>query len=310
MDNQCKVCNKIFDTETKLHRHLKEHGLLVQEYYVKYYPRKDPYSGQQVPFKNKKQYFETVFLSQENLKAWFAAQSLNIQKNYCLTFLKNRIEKKNLKYAPSQMELRSIIGPSIPTFLKLFGNYNALCEELGAKGRFLYDIPQFKPVEKLENVKIRIDTREQMPLLIDYETECKKLDFGDYSFNDMALCNSISLERKSLPDAISTFTTNVERFKRELGRAKEANGYLIVLIECPISSFCNYLKLGLVDRHIKIPPEAVLHNMREMIQENNNIQFLFVSSREIAAQLAPKLLFNSEICKKYDLQFLYDLKAL
>ena len=43
---------------------------------------------------------------------------------------------KNLKYAPSQVELRTVMSPPVQYFNELFGDYYAMCQEVGLTSRF------------------------------------------------------------------------------------------------------------------------------------------------------------------------------
>ena len=45
MSFKCKACGQEFETERKLHSHLKKHDLRVAAYYQQYYPRYDLYDG-------------------------------------------------------------------------------------------------------------------------------------------------------------------------------------------------------------------------------------------------------------------------
>lgn len=90
---------------------------------------------------------------------------------------------------------------------------------------------------------IIIDTREQapyqfaghkcqrasgspiIPLLV--TTTTHKLDTGDYSIEGME--DRVCVERKSLDDALGTFTTGRDRFERELERMEEFEAAAVVL---------------------------------------------------------------------------------
>lgn len=49
----CQICNAPFDSEKKLHFHLKSHRITLANYYQNYYPRKDKLTGEFIQFKNK-----------------------------------------------------------------------------------------------------------------------------------------------------------------------------------------------------------------------------------------------------------------
>ena len=57
---ECKICNQIFNNDKSFHAHLKKHNLYQAEYYCTHYPRSSLYYRQQIPFKNKKQYFGVI----------------------------------------------------------------------------------------------------------------------------------------------------------------------------------------------------------------------------------------------------------
>lgn len=85
---------------------------------------------------------------------------------------------------------------------------------------------------------IAIDTREQMPLNIKagadiQEVITTKLPFGDYAMkltaNDAYV--PVFFERKSITDLWGTLTTGMDRFKKELERAKESKVTLYLAIE-------------------------------------------------------------------------------
>ena len=75
MSFKCKACGKEFETERRLHGHLKAHKLRVAAYYQKYYPRYDLYNNKIIKFKSKDYYFSTDFNSSKFLilfeQVWF-----------------------------------------------------------------------------------------------------------------------------------------------------------------------------------------------------------------------------------------------
>ena len=110
--------------------------------------------------------------------------------------------------------------PSIDLYKKFFGSYSAACSELGyqplyAKGinkEFLQDDPSLK------DLRILVDTREQLPLKFK-NTTSMKLDFGDYAVSGDHY-DYTYVDRKSESDFKSTMTSGFDRFKREMDRAK------------------------------------------------------------------------------------------
>jgi len=83
---------------------------------------------------------------------------------------------------------------------------------------------------------ILCDSREQSPLKFDHayveSVEVRGLDVGDYG---AVLKDShvppIFFERKSIPDAIATFSKGYKRFFKEIQRSKANQTELIIIIE-------------------------------------------------------------------------------
>ena len=141
MDNvavkfECKECGKSFETERQLHAHLKAHKLRVVEYYQKHYPRYDLYDNSIIKFKSKQHYFDSDFNSRTNQRKWLEEQPLEQTQDYLKDLLIKRKNKKNLLYSPCQVELRTLMSPSIVTYEKYFANYYSLCEDLGFKNKY------------------------------------------------------------------------------------------------------------------------------------------------------------------------------
>jgi len=80
-------------------------------------------------------------------------------------------------------------------------------------------------------MKILVDTREQLPLIFDIETEVRKLDVGDYMAEIDGKVVPISFERKGLGDLFGTMTSGYDRFKAEMKRAADSKVKLILVIE-------------------------------------------------------------------------------
>ena len=92
------------------------------------------------------------------------------------------------------------------------------------------------------SMKIYVDTREQLPLEFEVDgvvTEVirTKLPYGDYSAawedkqGQHVEFMPLFIERKSLGDLFGTLTSGMERFRREIARAKEDGISLIIMVE-------------------------------------------------------------------------------
>jgi len=304
---KCKICNLEFETDKAFHGHLKSHKLRMVEYYQTHEPRYDLLTGELINFKNKDYYFSNDFNNKISMKKWLKAQTPEAQKDYLKKLLSQRKEKHSLIYAPTEVELRSITSPPIPYYHSLFSDYYRLCGEVGFNNKYQY------PKEELECeikqvFKIFIDTREQMPLVIDYPTEIKGLKFGDYAINDPE--NKCYIERKSISDFIGTMSGGYERFCREIERSIAAEANLIVLVERSLQECLSFQYLNYVSKKIKVTPEFVFFNVRELIQKYSNVQFLFVDGREECVRVMKRIFFSNGEYKKYDLQLMYDLNML
>lgn len=304
---KCKLCQQDFKDDKSFHAHLKSHKLRMVEYYQNHEPRYDLLTGELINFKSKDYYFSNDFNNKINLKKWLKSQPAEKRQEYLSNFLKKRKEKHSLKFAPSEVELRSITSPAIPFYQEVFGDYYSCCASLGMERKYEYPDSLLKYNEK-EGFKIFIDTREQKPLVIDYPTELKGLKFGDYALSDPS-CKCY-IERKSIADFIGTLSGGYERFCREIERALAADASLVVLVERPLQECLSFQHLNYVSKKIKVTPEFVFHNVRDIIQKYPSVQFLFVDGREECVRVMKRIFFSDGEFKKYDLQLMYDLKLL
>ena len=302
----CKLCSLDFANDAVFHKHLKTHKMAQTVYYQKYYPRYDRYDGTIIKYKNKQYYFATEFNSKENLKQWLASVSPNTRRLYVINFLSLRRARKNLIYAPSQVELKTLMVPGIKYINENLGGYNKMCEELGFKKRFSQDSLDYSKFNDISKKVIFIDSREQEPLKFNNMTRTEGMNFGDYRMAN----SNIYIERKSLGDAWGTLTGGFERFEREIIRAKEAGAYLVIVVESPFSSLEKYPLQRKVYGKIKIPVEFVYHSIRELMQKYEHIQFLFTKDRKEASEIIQKIFAADEQVKNVDLQYLLDIKKL
>ena len=162
----CKVCSEIFSSERSLHAHLKSHKMILAEYYTKYYPRYNLFTKDPLPFKNKEDYFNRDFSTYEQLISWCEKTKPLVVKEYIINLLKKRVAAKKLKLGPSHVELIINHMPTIDIFQKHYGSYTAACDAIGIKPMFGERLPEsFK--QKIDpQMKIFIDTRKILILLI------------------------------------------------------------------------------------------------------------------------------------------------
>ena len=309
---KCKVCGKEFEADKQLHAHLKAHGLRMASYYQEYYPRKDLFSGETIKFKSKEYYFSNDFNSRTNMQRWLKSKHPEEARKYCTGLLKDRIEKKDLKLAPTQVELRTIMSPPVQYYEIILKDYYKACSKLGLKNRFSSVAAQEAFKEQIDtDVKICVDTREQTPLKLEHPIKIAGLKFGDYTLEDPEKCCFCYIERKSIRDFVGTLSGGFERFKNEIKRAKESGAYLVVLVERKINECMVFNKLPYVSRKVKVTPEYIFRNVRDLLQEFEDLQFLFVDGREESSRVMKKLLFDTNCsARDFDLQLAYDLKVL
>ncbi len=310
MTFKCKVCDQEFETERKLHSHLKKHDLRIAAYYQQYYPRYDLYDGKIIKFKSKEYYLNTEFNTKSNRLKWLDKLPLNEAKKYLKKILLDRKEKKALTYSPCQVELRSLSFPSIISFEKKFPDYYKLCKSLGLKNKY-QQTRNTITAKSQKDCKIYVDSREQLPLKFNLPTEVKGLKFGDYALSEKSLTCNCYIERKTLADFISTISVlNYDRFCREIERAAENDANLIIVVEDSLTHALSFPFLPYISKKIKVTPEFIFHKVRDMIQKYDHIQFLFVNGRKESVRVIEKIFFSECIYKKIDLQLAYDKKML
>jgi hypothetical protein len=307
----CKVDGKEFKDEKSLHLSLKSYGLNKVKYYQTYYTRRDLLTNELINFKTKEQYFNSDFNDKNNMKKWLKEQPIEKAQEYSKQLLIKRKEIKKLIYSPTQVELRTIMAPSIIYYNKIFKNYYDICSSIGLENRFVHPNlinDNFK--NKLtQKDTIYVDTREQSWLKFNIPFEIKTLAFGDYACSNHN-CGCF-IERKSLSDFISTLSVkNYDRFKNEIDKAKRNNSYIIVMVEDTLSNALSFQYLPHISKKIKATPEYIFHNVRELLQSYDNLQFLFVDGRKEMTRLIESLFASKCFYKKIDLQLAYDMKIL
>lgn len=306
----CKICLKLFDNESSLHKHLKVHKIFVHDYYHKFFPRYDKFDKKIIQFKDKEFYLFSDFNSKDNLIQWLKIVTKDEARDYCINYLKQRKISKNLKYALSQVELRSILMPGMKFLNELFGNYYVECKNLGFIVKF-NSIYFNKPLKQFnKNHLIYIDSREQHPLTFSISTKISALKFGDYKLNDEASSYNLIIERKSVADLFNTMTSGIIRFKKELDKCKEADAYMVIVIENGLETSKNYSSVLKKIAHVNISSEFVFHNIRDIIQSYPNVQFLFVNDRKEASRIIEILFKCDGQFKDIDLQYAYDIGVL
>jgi|SRR5882724_11060964 len=302
----CQLCNEPFDTIPVFHKHLKSHKTAQTVYYQKYFPRFDKYDNSIIRYKNYDYYFSSDFNSKSNFKKWFIAAPVEQRKLYVVDFLSKRKEKKGLTFFPSQIELKTLMMPGIKYINGNLGGYESLCKELGLKPRFSQDYLDSTKFKDVSKKIIFTDSREQDPLDFDNTTRVEGMSFGDYRMAG----SQIYIERKNLGDAWGTLSGGFARFEREIVRAKEAGAYLVILIESSFETLEQFPLQRKVCGKIRLPVEFIYHNIRDLMQKYDHIQFLFARDRNEASRIIQKIFSADEQVRKVDLQYLLDIDKL
>ena len=81
-------------------------------------------------------------------------------------------------------------------------------------------------------------------------------------------------------------------------------------MESDYNSSLMFHKLKRTYKKIRTNPQHIFHNIRTIIQEYPNVQFLFVKGREESVRVMKRIFFSDCKYKDVDLQYAYDLKLL
>lgn len=300
----CQICREKIPEPSHF---WKTHKIKEKTYFETYFPQFNLLTGKKIQFKSRNSYFFNDFDDKNELRNYLSTLSSVDLTEYCKYWLQKRLVLKEELFVPSQVELRTLVAPTLVTFLKVLPDFYDYCEEIGYKPRFKLN----KTIKKTNSLppgfKIFCDTREQKMAKLQLPFEIKKLDTGDYTSN---LNPNVFIERKSLPDLISSLSGGYERICREIERGQENGSYLIFLVESSLSDFLSFNHLPWISKKIKASPEFISHRIRELIQKYNNIQFLFVNGRTEITRCIQLLLTVDILTHETDLQYLYDIKAL
>ena len=284
MSFKCKECQDEFESLRSLHAHIKKHKMLLGDYYVKHFQRRNKLTGELLPFKNYDDYFSKDFSQPHQLMEWIDKSENQEVKDYIIKLLHKRTMDKAIDYGPTELELVSAGLPSIDLYKKYFGSYTEACEEIGLKPLLGSKLPK-EFFNDYSNVKILIDTREQQPLKFK-NSELYKSDVGDYSVESSDY-NYTHVDRKSFGDFCGTITSGYARFCKELDRCRSLGCYMFVVMEFSLEEMQELNKKS----YKKYKLDYVFHNMRDIQKQYKDCcQFVFAGSREMSQEIIPKLL--------------------
>lgn len=304
MDNKCLICNQEF---TERSHFWKNHKIKEADYYEKYYPRHDLLTNEIITFKSVESYQLTDFTDKRNLRKYLESLSTNGEVfGYLIASLFRRKELKDLQFAPSEFEIKSLMFPSIKYIEEKYGEktYKFICKNAGLLVRYIYEANPESFYDDKDLVYI-CDTREQNILKLP-NMQIAKLDFGDYTVEK----SNVFIERKSLNDLVGTLSGGYERFHREIDRCVSNDKQLIVLIEEKYQNILSFNYLPHM-RYSKCSPDFIFHRIRELLNKYPlNLQFLAVDGRKEAVRVLKKIFNLGYNINTLDLQFLYNKEKL
>ena len=142
-------------------------------------------------------------------------------------------------------------------------------------------------------IKIRVDSREQLPYVFGSPSEVGGLPVGDYSI--VGLENQISIERKTIDDLIGCLTTGRERFERELHRGR-ALDYFCLIVEASLSDLANGRYRS------RMNPKSATQSLLAF-SVRYRLPIFFCESREYGQRVTESLLlkYAREIEKRFEI---------
>lgn len=292
-----------FKTEKEFKKFLRDNKTLLADYFEEHEPRYDLLTNQKIAFKDRKTYFHTDFVDKRHMAKWLKDQYKPEQREYILRKLNHRKQEKDWKFAPSQVECRSL--KDIPALNVVdYWSDEKLWKSFGLPRKCQYI--DYEPVfEDLNDAILAIDSREQKPLKFEnIQTKPIKLAFGDYCFINEPYFSNVFIERKSIQDLWGTMSGGYERFNKEVERAKSQDGYLIVVVDYQFSKAQSY---NYNKKYSKATADFIFHRIRELMQSFDNIQFVFSGGRKESVELIQKIGKLGEKAKTIDLQFALDM---
>lgn len=298
MEIHCEVCQAKFDGVSSLATHLKKHRIAQKRYFEQYFPRFDLGNHKKIFFKSLEQYFISDFSDKTSMKMWLAKVGGEKALQYLSSKMKRYCEIKKITVAPPEFFIQTIgCLPSIRFMEKLCGvSYDEICKRAGLSSHFDYSDLESRAIAWKPAKQIVIDTREKRP--IKFPDSMRKiniaLDYGDYA---LAPSSRIVVERKSYSDFFGTFGVGLDRFSRELKRAKENEGYVVIMVESSYSSLA-YTHKGWSHAN----PEYIFHRLRDLYKKFDCFQVVFCEGRTQMKTLIPKILGLGASVKTIDIQ--------
>lgn len=301
----CEECKSSFKNLKGMHLHISKSHYSLQEYYSRHFPRMDLSSGEAIIFKDVEDYFEKDFNTKENFALWCRNSDQDQVRKYVVNMFLKRAQKKNNNKVPSHLELKSLFLPSWFGLMAIFRTKENVINSLNTLLEFKFDYIN-SPIYHDIDPEIIIDTREQFPLPF-LNSKIMKLSCGDYTTTGN-LFSDVFIERKSLNDFASTLSSGKDRFIREITRAKKLNYYLVVVIEDEFNKALHWSPSNSFSKFAN--GKYLLFTLRSILNEFDNIQFVFSGSRQNSLTMIPKIFKMKDQVKNFDLEYLKDFNLL
>lgn len=323
----CAFDQTPYESLDALHAHIRRFKVSREKYYTTYYPRKDPISGKPIPFKDVDQYLTQEFESKVTMKRWLKDKP-EAGYAWAKDWLARRKADKELVYAPSEAELRTLCCPSMSYYETMGaheGGYYGITRSLDYEDRYTIEPLVFDPLPG--DAVITCDTREQAPIKLAHATAAGTLNVGDYALAAPHDAR-VRIERKSLGDWCGTMSDRkVERkggrkgigptedsaylrFDRELERAVAANLYVVMVVEANINDAQRFQYLPQT-QWVQASPSHLFHGLRTLLTKYPlTFQCVFVDGRVEMARVIPKIFQLGDRARRHDLQYFYETGAL
>lgn len=303
MKCQCLECGASFKNKAGLHIHANKHGGIA-EYYQRNLPNRDRLDGSLINFKNPEQYLGECFNSLKNRSKFLQGCSTEEGREVILHELAADKKKYKLSFLPCQNFFISKERAGLISCERFFGTLEELSKKSGLENFYNENMPDdFWHIsdEKLKQCEIHIDTREQLPFEFN-NSMVNKLDFGDYCAGGDFYSQTF-VDRKSLNDFKGTFGVGMERFSREVARAKMFNSFLFVVVEAGIHDI---IRQNEIDR-FRTNLSYAFSNVRKLLIEHSDvIQFVFCKDRHQAQDMTKRILYFGKRLYRCDVQLALD----
>ncbi len=304
--NICKICGFVAKNSRGRNSHLTRvhKDWTVEKYYLTFYPKHCIVCSKKLKYKDK--YLQYKFCSRKCLAVAFkehVPKNKGVRKHAKKELLDELVSlhKKYNGYV-TQSLMRTNGKYSVQLYHNVFGSWNNACREAKVpfipKMTFNYNYKNYSTP-----LTITVDSREMKPYFFE-DFVVEKLDVGDYALRDCPE-QKVVIERKSISDLKGTFSNQINRFQRELDRAREQNLYVVIFADCSKAAF--FKKKNYFGR---MTNRSIYHNIKFVCSKYADCcQILFTGSKKKSNSIVFLVLATEKsYLKGVDLQEEYDNK--